>query len=79
MTNRKIVTAQDLRGVLLATIEGVLEGRVNTSQANQVAQLSAEFHKSLRQEWDMKVYANENLTIEHGRLVRLIDGEADAD
>jgi hypothetical protein len=79
MTNRKIVTAQDLRGVLLATIEGVLEGRVNTSQANQVAQLSAEFHKSLRQEWDMKVYANENLTIEHGRLVRLIDGEPDAD
>lgn len=75
MNNRKIVTATDLRGVLLATIEGVLEGRVSTTQASQVAQLSAEVHKSIRQEWDMRLYAHEHLTIENGRIVKLLDGE----
>lgn len=75
MSQRKIVTASDLRGVLLATIEGVLEGRVTTSQASQVAQLSAELHKSIRQEWDMRIYAHEHLTIEQGRIVKLLDGD----
>lgn len=72
MKNRKLVNAQDLRGSLLATIEGVLEGRVNVAQANAVAGLSAELHKSIRQEWDMRVYANENLNLDSGRVTKLI-------
>lgn len=72
MNPRKIITANDLRGALLASIEGVLEGRINVSQANAVVGLSGELHKSIRQEWDMRVYANENLNLEAGRVVKLI-------
>ena len=74
MKERKIVNAQDLRGALLATIEGVLEGRVNVSQANAVAAISTELHKSIKQEWDMRVYANENLTLENGQVIKLLEG-----
>ena len=72
---RKIVTAADLRGSLLATIEGVLEGRVNVSQANAVVGLSTELHKSIKQEWDMRVYANENLNLKAGKVVLLLGCE----
>lgn len=75
MKNRKIVNAADLRGALLATIEGVLEGRVNVSQANAVVGLSGELHKSIRQEWEMRVYANENLNLSNGQVIALLDGE----
>ena len=74
MKNRKIVNAQDLRGALLASIEGVLEGRVNVSQANAIASLSGELHKSIRQEWDMRVYANENLTLDSSHVIKLLEG-----
>ena len=69
---RKITTAQDLRGALLASIEAVLEGRINVAQANAVVGLSGELHKSIRQEWDMRVYANENLNLKAGEVVKLI-------
>ena len=72
MNERKIITANDLRGALLASIEGVLEGRVNVSQANAVVGLSGELHKSIRQEWDMTVYANENLSLDAGKVIKLI-------
>lgn len=75
MKNRKIINANDLRGALLATIEGVLEGRVNVSQANAVVGLSSELHKSIRQEWDMRVYANENLTLDSGQVIKLLGGD----
>jgi hypothetical protein len=32
-------------------------------------------HKSIRQEWDMRVYANEHLNLEAGRVVKLIGVE----
>lgn len=79
MNQRKIITASDLRGALLATIEGVLEGRVNVSQANAVAELSSEVHKSIRQEWDMRVYANENLSLSGGEVVKLLGVEGAED
>lgn len=77
MNSRKITNANDLRGALLATIEGVLEGRVNVAQANAVASLSGELHKSIRQEWDMRVYANENLTLDSGQVIKLLEGNTD--
>jgi hypothetical protein len=74
MNQRKIKTPEDLRGILAAAIEGVLEGRVNVSQANAVVGLSSELHKSIRQEWDMRVYANEHLTLEAGKVIQLLEG-----
>ena len=71
-TARKIVTASDLRGALLGTIEALLEGRINVAQANAAAALSAEVHKSIRQDWDMRLYANEHLQLEAGRVVEVI-------
>ena len=75
MNERKIVNANDLRGALLASIEGVLEGRLCVAQANAVVGLSGELHKSIRQEWDMRVYANENLNLEAGKVIKLIGAE----
>jgi len=72
MTDRKLKTPEDLRGALLATIEAVLEGRVNVSQANSIVGLSGELHKSIRQEWDMRVYANENLNLARGKVVEIL-------
>jgi len=74
---RKLITANDLRGALLATIEGVLEGRTNVAQANSIVGLSGELHKSIRQEWDMRVYANENISLEAGQIIKLLDGNND--
>lgn len=76
MEKRKIVDANDLRGALLATIQAVLEGRVTVAQANSVTGLSGELHKSIRQEWDMRVYANEHLNLEAGNVVKLIGGDS---
>lgn len=73
MSENKIGSSSDLRAVLLASIEGVLEGRVNVSQANAVIGLSSELHKSIRQEWDMRVYASENITLYNGKLLKLLD------
>jgi hypothetical protein len=73
MSKNKIGTSSDLRAVLLASIEGVLEGRVNISQANAIVGLSSELHKSIRQEWDMRVYASENLMLHDGKLLRILD------
>jgi len=75
MSERKIINANDLRGALLASIEGVLEGTVCVAQANAVVGLSGELHKSIRQEWDMRVYANENLSLEAGKVIKLIGSE----
>jgi len=75
MSENKIGTSSDLRAVLLASIEGVLEGRVNVGQANAIVGLSSELHKSIRQEWDMRVYASENITLSNGKLLKLLDND----
>ena len=79
MKRNKIGTSSDLRAILLASIEGVLEGRVNVGQANAVIGLSTELHKSIRQEWDMRVYASENLALQNGRILKLLDSDAEED
>jgi hypothetical protein len=69
----KITSPEDHRALLLASMEAVCEGRMNINQANAVTGLSAEVHKSIKQEWDMRVYAAENLTLEHGRVVKMLE------
>lgn len=70
----KVTTPAEHRALLLASIEAVAEGRMNVSQANAIVGLSTEVHKSIRQEWDMRVYAAENLSIESGKIVKMIEG-----
>ena len=75
MNGNKITTPQDHRALLLSAMEAVCEGRMNVSQANALVGLSGEVHKSIRQEWDMRVYAAENLTIQQGRVIKMLGSE----
>ena len=72
MAQNKITTPAEHRALLLSAMEAVCEGRMNVSQANALVGLSGKLHKSIRQEWDMRVYAAENLTLEHGRVVKML-------
>lgn len=65
------------RALLMNAAVGVLDQRVTVSQANSVASLSVEVHKSIRQEFDMRCYAAENLGIRDGRVLRLEAPDAD--
>ena len=73
MKQNKITSPGEHRAILLASMEALLEGRLNVPIANALTSLSAEVHKSLRQEWDMRVYAAENLTFDHGRVVKMLE------
>lgn len=71
MTDRvKITTPAELRALLLETAVGVLDQRVNVSQANAVIGCSVEVHKSIRQEFEMRCFAAENLEIKGGEVIR---------
>lgn len=72
MKGIKITTPAEHRALLLAAMEALVEGRLNVAQANSLAGLSAEVHKNLRQEWDMRVYAAENLNLIDAEVVKLI-------
>jgi len=74
MKTNKITTPAEHRALLLASIEALCEGRMNVAQANAVTGLSAEVHKSIRQEWDMRVYAADNLCLDSGAVVKMLDG-----
>jgi len=71
----RITTPAEHRALLLASIEAVAEGRMNVAQANAIVGLSTEVHKSIKQEWDMRVYAAENLCIENGQVVKMLESE----
>jgi hypothetical protein len=73
--SRKINTPAEHRAFLLAAMEAVAEGRINVAQANAIVGISGEFHKSVRQEWDMRVYATEHLTIEHGKVIKMLESD----
>jgi hypothetical protein len=69
----KITTPSEHRSFLLSAMEAVAEGRINVSQANAIVGISGEFHKSIRQEWDMRVYAEENITIKGGKVIKMLE------
>jgi tRNA U34 5-methylaminomethyl-2-thiouridine-forming methyltransferase MnmC len=69
----KITSPAEHRSLLLSSIEAVAEGRMNVAQANAIVGLSCEVHKSIRQEWDMRVYAAENLSLEAGKAVKMLE------
>ena len=73
MSNQvRITEPSELRGLLLQTAVGILEGRVNVSQANAVVGCCSEVHKSIKQEWDMRVEYAAGLTIENGVVEKLL-------
>lgn len=49
----KINSPAELRAILLQCMEHLIEGKMSVNQANAIASLSAEAHKSIRQQWDM--------------------------
>lgn len=69
----KITSPAEHRALLLAAMEALCEGRLNVAQANALVGLSGEVHKSIRQEWDMRVYAAENLSLEAGKVVKMLE------
>lgn len=74
MNNNKITSPAEHRALLLAAMEGLLESRVSVPMANALASISSEVHKSIRQEWDMRVYAAENLSLESGKVIKMLGG-----
>lgn len=71
-----IRSAEDHRALLLQAMVAVCDGRMSVPQANALVGLSAEVHKSIRQQWDMLVYAADNLTLDPGnRLARIGSAE----
>jgi len=67
-----LITANHLRSMLIATIQGVMSGHVNVAKANAIASLSGELHKSIDQEWNMRIYAAENLQLSNHKVVKLL-------
>lgn len=67
-----------LRGLMFQGIVGVFEGRVSVPMANAAASLSAEIHKSIKQEWDMRDYAM-SLGLKEGRVLLGVLGDESAD
>ncbi|MBR9682672.1 MAG: hypothetical protein GOV02_03265 [Candidatus Aenigmarchaeota archaeon] len=75
MNDFKITNASDLRGVLAMTIVSVLEGKTNASQANAIANLSSEIHKSVRLEFDMRKYVTSDIKLDAQKIVAITEEE----
>lgn len=71
----KITTPSDLRLALMKTIEQVLDGELSVAHAKTVADLSEQVHKSIHQEWGMRVYAHEYLSANSDSVVQLIGND----
>lgn len=72
---KTIEDARTHRAFLLQTMLAVGEQRVNVQQANAIAALSGEVHKSIRLEFDMACYAVKNLRIEGGQVRMLLESD----
>lgn len=71
-----ITNASEHRRLLLDAMIGLVEGKLNVSQANALTGLSTEVHKSIRLEFDILTYAAGNFRIGPGNKVELIgDGQ----
>lgn len=56
----KIDSPAELRSILLQYMTLLVEGKVSVSQANAAANISSEFHKSLREDFERAVQIVEN-------------------
>jgi len=71
--SRKINNPAEHRAFLLSAMEAVVEGRINVGQANAIVGISSEFHKSIRQEFEIRAYAAENVQIHNGNVVKMLE------
>ena len=71
-----INSPSELRRALLDCIAATIEGRLDVARLNAIVGASAELHKSIKQQWDMKIYAAEHLAM-YGELPPLIEGNVD--
>jgi hypothetical protein len=62
-----------LRAVLLLSIEKVVCGQMSVPQANAVVGLSAEVHKSIKAQYDMTVFAMQELGMQSGTNLLAIE------
>lgn len=70
---KKETRPSDLRAILVAAIGGVIDGRINVKQANSIASLSCEIHKSLRLEKIDKILSCEIVTVKaDGKIIDLL-------
>jgi hypothetical protein len=69
-------TPNEFRGILIAATQAVIDGRINVQQANAVAGLASEVHKSVRLEIVGQALSDKNIAIEGGQLVKLSDVRA---
>lgn len=65
----KINSPSELRSILLQSMEALIEGKMSVQQANALASLSSEAHKSIRQQWDMTLHLAENPELMGGDYV----------
>ena len=76
MADTKNVTPDELRSILIAAGRSVIEGKITVQQANALASLSAEVHKSLKMEYVGQILAKEKLGIDQGKIISLMDKAA---
>jgi hypothetical protein len=72
---KEIKTANDLRIALMATIQGLIDGEITPIQAQVITGLSEQVHKSVEQEWGMRVYAYEVMGIDAKNTVCLLGND----
>jgi len=70
-----IRSAEEHRALLLVAMVAVCDGRMSIPQANALVGLSAEVHKSIRQQWDMLLYASDNLKLSPGNRLCISSGD----
>lgn len=70
-----IKAPEDQRKLLLDAMVALVEGRMNVAQANALAALSCEVHKSIRQQFDILVYAAEHFKLGEGNQLVLTPGD----
>jgi vacuolar-type H+-ATPase subunit E/Vma4 len=70
----EIRTPEEFRSLLIAAASAVLEGRLTVQQANALAGLSSEVHKSLKMQYVGQMIGAGNVSIQDGRVVRMLEG-----
>jgi hypothetical protein len=67
-----ITSASEHRRLILDAMVALATGKLNVQQANALASLSAEVHKSIKMEFEMVCYAAENFALGSGNEVLLL-------
>lgn len=67
----KIESAAEWRALLMNAAIALLDQKLTVPMSNALVGLSAEVHKSIKQEFDMRCYVAGNIVLEDGKVMRL--------